>query len=72
MVKVAKVTAYEIGDKIYTNRIEAEQAVREQVLIELLDAHMAPGGTPQDVAKVLTRNWDGIKRRMDEAFRGIS
>lgn len=74
MVKVSKVAAYDVGGSIFTDRGSAEKAVRRLVLLEMLEKHMSFAGvvTAEDVADALGENWEEIKRKRDEAFRGIS
>lgn len=74
MVKVAKVAAYQIGDRIFTDRGEAERVARREVIAEVLGGSMSFGGivTPEDVAKVMSDRWDTINQKLKEAFAGIS
>lgn len=73
MVKVVKIAAYQIGERVVTSVAEAEKITREEVIKEILDAEMSFSGIvcPEDVAHTLSENWDKLNRLMTEALRGI-
>lgn len=74
MVKVNKVAAYQVGDKVFTDRVQAEKAVRREAIKEVLDAELSFGGVvcAADVADALANHWSTVEGKIEQAFRGIS
>lgn len=70
-IKVNKTTAYELNGQMYANMADAENAVREAVIRDLLDRECGSSFDLDDVSKIIAQNWVQIKNKCDQAFAGI-
>lgn len=76
MVKVVKVAAWCIGDKYIEDAKEAEKAVREEIIREMLEDcpdkiwEDAEDEATGNVANWVAANWEEIENRTKKAMAG--
>jgi hypothetical protein len=70
-VKVNRVAAFELNGQFYPSMAEAELAVREAVILDIIDADLSSQASHEDIAACVARQWGEIKRRCDAAFAGV-
>jgi hypothetical protein len=70
-IRVNKTTAYELNGQFYPTMPEAEIAVREAVVLAVIESDLSSQASQEDVAACIARRWTEIKNRCDDAFKGI-